>query len=100
MLKSYPTQVGLIVLMFILFGCGRGVIDDTFLDKNWGRSFETARETQQLDPDASPTLGPVTGLDGQAAEGDMQKYREAHSKDKKSCGGGGTGILLGTLGGS
>jgi hypothetical protein len=98
MFKKHPALVGLIVVMLLSFGCGRGFIEPTPLDRHWGESFERAKISQQLDPDASQNLEPVTGLDGQAAEGDMQKYREAHTKDKGSCGGSGSKILLGTLG--
>jgi|GEM_PF-2118205 len=100
MFRRHPAQVGLIVVMLLAFGCGRGFIEPTPLDRHWGKSFERAKASQEYAPEASQNLDPVTGLDGQAAEGDIQKYREAHTKDKGSCGGSGAKILLGTLGGS
>lgn len=100
MFRRYPAQVGLIVVLFMSFGCGHALLEPTPLDRHWGKSFERAKVSQELAPDASQNLDPVTGLDGQAAEGDIQKYREAHTKDKKNCGGSGARIMLGTLGGS
>ena len=41
--------------------------EETLLDKNWGRSFETAKYNQTLDPEAGKNLAPVEGLDGKAA---------------------------------
>lgn len=38
------------------------------LDKNWGRSYESARYNQILNPEAGKNLDPVEGLEGPAAE--------------------------------
>jgi hypothetical protein len=47
---------------------------------NWGRSHGTAIYNQMLNPDAAKNLDPVTGLDGTAAEHNMEKYKESFKK--------------------
>ena len=99
MFRRHPACMGLILVVFVSFGCGHAPFSRTPLDKNWGKSFERAKVSQQVDPDASKNLDPVTGLDGQAAQADMTKYRKAHEA-QKGGGGSGTPFLLGTLKGS
>jgi hypothetical protein len=55
--------------------------DHGLLDKNWGRSFETAKCDQILNPDASKNTNPVSGLDGNASEVIMDKYLQSLSKE-------------------
>ncbi len=45
-------------------------------DKDHGRSVKQARVNQILDPEAGRNLEPVTGLDGKAAQGGIEKYRK------------------------
>jgi hypothetical protein len=63
--------IGLIAALSIFSGCGA-----TKLDKNWGKSFESAKYNQILDPEAGQTPEPVVGLDGQAAKNVLGTYRE------------------------
>ena len=51
------------------------------LEKNWGRSFESAKYNQMLNPEAGRTPDPVTGIDGEAAEKNVQKYRKSFEKE-------------------
>lgn len=62
--------IGLIAALSIFSGCGA-----TKLDKNWGKSFESAKYNQILNPEAGQNLDPVVGLDGQAAESSLGTYR-------------------------
>ena len=48
--------------------------EETLLDKNWGRSVETAKYNQTLDPEAGKNALPVEGLDGKAAGYAVDKY--------------------------
>jgi len=70
------------VLVFTLaagiYGC---TSDDGLLDKNWSRSFETAKYNQILNPDAGKEAGPVSGLDGNAGENITDKYLESFSQE-------------------
>jgi hypothetical protein len=38
------------------------------IDQNWGRSYETARYNQILNPEAEKNLEPVEGIEGVMAE--------------------------------
>jgi hypothetical protein len=67
----------LIAAMSIFSGCGA-----TKLDKNWGKSFESAKSDQILNPEAGQNLDPVVGLDGQAAESSVVTYRKGFSPKK------------------
>jgi hypothetical protein len=46
-----------------VFGCAPSA-----LDNNWGRSYESAKYNQILNPEAGKNLDPVEGLEGPAAE--------------------------------
>ena len=94
MFNRYPAYVGLAVVLFLSFGCAT-----TPQDHTWGKSFEMTKDAQVLDPDASGNLAPVTGLDGQAAENNMNRYRKGPNGEKGSCGGG-QQSLIGILGGT
>lgn len=52
-----------------------------YLDKNWGRSYETAKFNQIVNPEADKNLDPVVGLDAVAAEKNMKKYRKSFEKE-------------------
>jgi hypothetical protein len=99
MFRRETAWVGLIAVCLLVLGCGHAICEPTPLDKNWGKSFERAKASQRLNPDAPGSLDPVTGLDGQAAANDMARYREAHAS-KKTEGGVGKKFLLGTFEGS
>jgi hypothetical protein len=51
------------------------------LDRNWGRAYESAKYNQMLNPEAGKTADPVTGIDGEAAEKNVQKYRKSFEKE-------------------
>ena len=72
--------------MLALFaGCSSSgpVYEETLIDKNWGRSVETAKYNQILNPDAGKNLAPVEGLDGTAADNSVQKYENSFKKESK-----------------
>ena len=81
MLTRCLTLIGLIAALLIFSGCGT---KETMLDKNWGSSFESAKQSQILNPEAGKNLEPVVGLDGQAAENNMEKYRQGFTKEKSN----------------
>ena len=87
MLIRCLTLIGLIVALVIFPRCGgkSSVIQrETMLDRNWGRSYESAKYNQILNPDAGKNLEPVVGLDGQAADRNIEKYRKGEEKKKSS----------------
>ncbi len=68
--------IGLIAALSVFSGCGA-----TMLDKNWGKSFESAKSNQILNPEAGKNLEPVVGLDGQAAEITLGTYRKGFESE-------------------
>ena len=78
MLTRCLTLIGVIAALLIFSGCGPR---ETMLSRNWGTSFESARQSQILNPEAGRNLEPVVGLDGQAAGNNMEKYRQGFKKD-------------------
>jgi len=83
MLNRCLLIIGLLAVMTIHFGCAGRNIDgrETDLDKNWGRSYETAKFNQIVNPEADKNLDPVVGLDAVAAEKNMKKYRKSFEKE-------------------
>jgi hypothetical protein len=72
--------------MLALFsGCSSSgpVYEETLLDKNWGRSVETAKYNQILNPDAGKNLAPVEGLNGKATDNSVKKYEDSFKKETK-----------------
>jgi hypothetical protein len=63
----------------LFVGCGDAgnLRRETLLDQNWGRSVETAKYNQYLDPEAGKSLTPVEGLDGKAAGYTVDKYENS-----------------------
>jgi hypothetical protein len=72
----------LISLAMILVGCAGNMPEPQRyydLDSHWGKSFETAKKNQILNPKAGKEEAPVTGLDGQAAATAMDEYRKGYA---------------------
>jgi len=81
MLKKSLIIIGIIVAVSMVSACSG---TDTLSQRNWGKSYETAKYNQILNPDADKTLNPVESLDGQAAENDLQRYRDGFkAKEEK-----------------
>jgi hypothetical protein len=57
--------------------------EETLLDKNWGRSLESIRYMQMLDPEASQNLDPVLGLDGNASVSNVDKYQNSFKETEQ-----------------
>ena len=54
-----------------------------YLNMNFGNSYEAAINNQILNPDAEKDLEPVVGLDGQAAEYTVDRYKKSFEKEQK-----------------
>jgi hypothetical protein len=78
MLTRCLTLIGLIATLLIFSGCGPR---ETMLSRNWGSSFESARQSQILNPEAGKNLDPLVGLDGLATGNNMEKYRQGFKKE-------------------
>ena len=81
MLTRCVKIIGLIAALSVFSGCGiLPAQRETMLDKNWGSSFESARDNQILNREAGKNLDPVVGLDGEASVITMERYREGFKK--------------------
>ena len=84
MLTKYVKIIGLIAALSIFAGCGTlSPQRETMLDRNWGTSFETAKQGQILNSEAEKNLDHVVGLDGQAAATGMEKYRKGFKEKQQ-----------------
>jgi len=71
--------MGIFAGLLLIFSCS-GTIEpqrESLLDRNWGRSYESAIYNQMVNPDAHKNLNPVTGLDGTSAEYNVDKHQES-----------------------
>ena len=80
MLKQYLIISVVVGLVVFCIGCSP---KNTPLDNNWGRSYETAKYRQIVDPEASQNLEPVVDLDGQAADANVEKYRDTFKERRR-----------------
>ena len=81
MLKKGLIIIGIIAGIFVVSACSG---PETLSERNWGKSYETATYNQILNPEADKNLKPVDSLDGQAAENDMQRYRDGFKEKKEA----------------
>jgi hypothetical protein len=75
-----------IIFALVVGGCEHipSARQDTLLNRNFGRSYETAIYNQILNPDAGKNLAPVEGLDGRYVEGNMDTYQKGNEKEQKN----------------
>ena len=80
------TLIAVLFSVIFLVGCGLKTAGkrESTLDKNFGKSLETARKRQILYPNSKDNLQPVLGLDGQSSKSTMDAYRKSFVKDQPS----------------
>lgn len=81
-------NIALIVVMAVfssmLWGCAGNLPESQrmdILEKNWGKSFESAKNNQILNPDAGKNEEPVVGINGEAAEYGVNKNKKSFKRD-------------------
>ncbi|MBW2439773.1 MAG: hypothetical protein JRH12_04815 [Deltaproteobacteria bacterium] len=85
MLKKYFLRIVGSVSIAVICACGSTAFHKpSTLDKNWGRSFESAKYNQILDHRAAKNQQPVVGLDGVASENSKDAYRRRFAVDASS----------------
>jgi hypothetical protein len=79
MLKRYFLIIGIFIGLLFISSCSGTTpnSEDSMTNRNWGRSHGTAIYNQMLNPDAAKNLDPVSGLDGNAADNNVEKYQES-----------------------
>jgi hypothetical protein len=81
-MKKFSLYVSVLGTCALLAGCSTWQ-QETLSEQNWGRSYQTAKYNQILNPDAGKNLKPVEGLSGKAAENSVEKY-EGSFKEKST----------------
>jgi hypothetical protein len=81
MLKGHTILFGVLVaISMVLWGCAGNLPQPEradIMDMHHGKSFESAKNEQILNPEAGKEPTPVEGFDGVAANDQMNKYRQA-----------------------
>lgn len=72
---------GLMVVTLALLGCSTL---PTALERDYGTSFKLAKFNQILNSEAEKNLEPVTGMNGVAAQGAIEKYQKGF-KEKEAA---------------
>jgi hypothetical protein len=86
MRTDYTKLIGFLAALSVLSGCAMfSSQGESRLDRNWGTSFETAKQNQILNPAAGKNLEPVVGFDGRAATGSMESYRQRFGVEKSGA---------------
>ena len=84
MVKGNVILIVLLAMFSVsLWGCAGNVPEAqrvNYLDMNFGKSFESAKNNQILNPDAGKNLEPVVGLNGVEAEYGVDKYKKSFEK--------------------
>ena len=74
------------VTLLMLVGCEHipSSRQNTLLNRNFGRAYETAKYNQILNPDAGKNLQPVDGLDGQLVKKNLDAYQKGKEEQSKN----------------
>ena len=85
MLNRYLIIITFMSIFFIMLSCSgtTPAHKQTLLERNWGRSIESMRYMQKVDPEAGTNLDPVEGLDGNASENNVNKYQQSFKETKQ-----------------
>ena len=77
--------IGIISIMTVVLSCSgtTPASEQSLLDRNWGRSFETMKYIQTINPEAGENLDPVLGLDGNASDHNVSKYQKNFEKPER-----------------
>ena len=81
MKKIYPF-IALLAGFVLLSGCTSWQ-QESLSDQNWGRSYETAKYNQILNPEAGNNLKPVEKLSGVASENSVETYEKTFKEKSK-----------------
>ena len=90
-MKMLKGNIILIVVLAVfsvvtLWGCAGNLPEGKraeILDMHWGKSYESAKKNQILNPEAGKSLEPVIGLDGEPAEYNANKYKKSFEKEQE-----------------
>lgn len=85
MLNRCFILIAIISVMSVVLSCSgtTPAHEQTLLERNWGRSFESVRYLQMVDPEAGKNLGQVQGLDGNASNHNINKYQKSFQETEQ-----------------
>lgn len=86
MLTRCLILIAIISVISVVFSCSgtTPAPEHSLLERNWGRSFESMRYMQLVDPEAGKNLDPVVGLDGNASEHNVNKYQKSFKETEQT----------------
>ena len=76
MIKQSLFLVGLGMSFLLLIGCAELNPGPSQVERDYGNSYNLAKHSQILNPEAAKNLEPVTGFDGKAAQKTIARYRQ------------------------
>ena len=82
MLNRYLILITFMSIFFLVLSCSgtTPAHEKSLLERNWGRSLESMRYMQMVDPEAGKNPDPVEGLEGNASENNVNKYQQSFKK--------------------
>jgi hypothetical protein len=85
MLNRYLILITFMSIFWMVVSCSgtTPAHEQSLLERNWGRSLESMRYMQMVDPEAGKNLDPVEGLDGNASENNVNKYQNSFKKTEQ-----------------
>lgn len=78
--KKIMIIIGITIVLSVLSGCRDQ--RTLLVDKNWGRTYETVRFSQTVNPDAGELSAEVPDIDGRAGKYNYDKYQKSFQKDE------------------
>lgn len=86
MLTRCLTLIAMITVMAVVLSCSgtTPASENSLLERNWGKSFESMRYMQMVDPEAERNRDPVLGLDGNASNHNVEKYQQSFQETEQT----------------
>ena len=70
--------------MFLAFSLAGADMLQSRLERDYGTSYQLQKFNQTLNPEAEKDVAPVVGIDGQAAQNAVEKYRKGFEKSSQT----------------
>ena len=80
-MRKYIVLIGIVAAFSFTFGCAW---QESRVAMDYGTSFQLQKYNQTLNPEAEKNKAPVTGMDGRAAQGAVDKYEKGFEKETQT----------------
>jgi hypothetical protein len=70
-----------LMLILMLGACSSPVPQDSLIEKNWGRAYETQLYLQTANPEAGKQVAPVRVMEGASSDQVMDAYHKSFGED-------------------